>query len=198
MSIKLVNNTVDAILMASGFSKRFGDKNKLLHPINGVPLARRTLQLACGSGLFGRVLFVWADEAVGRLAEGLPAVPIHNTCPQHGQRESVRLGVLASNAGYYMFFPCDQPFLDLATVRAVYDARRPGCIVVPSHNGRPGNPTLFSNAFGRQLAALAPGQKAREVKKAHPGAVIDLPLASAAPLLDIDAPEDLLRLDTLP
>jgi CTP:molybdopterin cytidylyltransferase MocA len=46
---------INAILMASGFSRRFGSANKLLATFRGKPLARHTLELACALDVFNRV-----------------------------------------------------------------------------------------------------------------------------------------------
>lgn len=186
---------VDAILMASGFSRRFGMQNKLLVPFGGMPLAQRTLTLVCGSGFFNQVFFVWADAAVGKLADGYPVVSIHNRHPQHGSRESVRLGVQASGADYYMFFPCDQPLMDAKTVEAVLAASAPGKIAFPQFEGKPSTPSLFSSHFRAELLALGPCQQARAVKQRHPDALVPVELPNFAPLADVDTLNDLDLID---
>jgi molybdenum cofactor cytidylyltransferase len=221
---------VDAILMASGFSRRFGEENKLLVPFRGKPLAAYTLDLVmglryaggaaggeAGPACFGTVFFVAADPAVIALAEdrerearerggpaaeaGGPECPplgiIRNGAGERGQRESVRLGVSASGADYYLFFPCDQPFLDGDTVRRILGARRKGRIVRPAFQGRPGSPVLFSADFREDLLSLGPGEHPRDIIKRRPAALFTLELADERPLIDIDDPETLRRLAKL-
>ncbi|MDR1030014.1 MAG: nucleotidyltransferase family protein [Treponema sp.] len=186
---------VDAILMASGFSKRFGKANKLLTPFRGKPLARHTLELVSSLRSFRRIFFVTAVAAVQDLAQGLPVTVIPNDQPSQGQRESIRLGVCASQGAYYMFFPCDQPLLDADTVRHILDLRRPGCIVQPVCKGIPSTPTLFSALFRDELLSLAPGEHPRDIKRRHPEAVITaaFPDRIFLSLQDIDDPH-LLKL----
>jgi molybdenum cofactor cytidylyltransferase len=212
-----------AILMASGFSKRFGERNKLLAPFRGKALARHTLDLVCGpdSGLdcFYRIFFVAAEDAVLALAEGLALTTIRNEHPERGQRESIRLGLAATgsenpgdggnNSGasdkegpakaeeYYLFFPCDQPLLNAATVHRIVAVRRPGCIVQPRYRGEPGNPVLFSGAFREELLSLALGERGRNVISRHRESLIRLELTESPrpppqnPLVDIDDPQTL-------
>lgn len=190
--------SVDAILMASGFSHRFGHQNKLLQPFCGKPLAQHALQLAAGFSGFAHVWFVYAAGSVGRLARPAPNVtPIQNQNPKRGSCESVRLGVLSSSAQHYLFMQCDQPLLDEATLRALLAQRAPGRIVVPSHGGQNGSPVLFSAAFRPQLLALQSGQNARSILQANPGAIVTVEIANPLPLADIDTPEDLARLEAL-
>lgn len=193
---------VCAILMASGFSKRFGGGNKLLVPFRGKALARHALDLVCGMDCFNGIFFVAASEPVAALAAALPLELIRNTAPEKGQRESVRLGVEAAgaalgpqrDAAWYLFLPCDQPLLDAATLRLILDARQPGRIVEPRFQGEPGNPCLFSAAFHDELISLGEGETPRLIKARHPEAVIPLEISNAPALADVDRPEDLERL----
>ena len=192
---------VAAILMASGFSKRFGGKNKLLVPVNGKPLAGYTLELATAMDFSGGVFFVCASDDVAALALNLPQVTvIKNTAPEKGLRESVRLGVeAAGDADYFLFFPCDMPFLDMGTVRGILDARQSGRIVEPCYRGLPGNPCLFSSAFREELISLGEGETPRLIKERHPEAVVGFEVASPLVLEDIDDEAAYTRfLDKLP
>ncbi|MDR0387151.1 MAG: nucleotidyltransferase family protein [Treponema sp.] len=199
-----------AILLASGFSRRFGGENKLLVPFRGKPLARHTLDLVLNMKVWKGIFFVCACDRVAALArdaaaaaDGPPLEVIRNAAPEKGRRESVRLGVEAANlraaaasaplkagAIYYAFFPCDQPFLDAATVRRVLDARRPGCIAEARFQGTPGNPGVFSDFFRDELLALGEGETPKRIKTRHPGRIIPVELASGFPLTDIDSRED--------
>jgi molybdenum cofactor cytidylyltransferase len=202
-----------AILMASGFSKRFGEENKLLAPFRGKALAWHTMDMVCGLGVFHRIFFVAAEDAVLALAEGLPLTPVRNGHPERGQRESIRLGLTAAGcaedsgvkdgggAEYYLFFPCDQPLLDAAAVRRIVEARRPGCIVQPRYRGEPGNPVLFSGVFREELLNLAEGERGRAVIGRRQECLIKLELAESPhppprnPLADIDDPQTLAALE---
>lgn len=189
--------TVDAILMASGFSKRFGPKNKLLSPFFGQPLASHALRLACTYGGFGKVFFVYAHPDVGALCTGFAATALKNNNPQRGSRESIRLGVLSSNADYYLFLQCDQPLLNAPTLDTILAARSQNNIVLPCHRGQPASPVLFSAAFRPQLLALAEGQHARELIKRHPANVCRVEIENPLLLKDVDTPKDLETLEKI-
>jgi len=194
-----LSEPVAAILMASGFSNRFGKRNKLLVPFRGKPLARYTLELTAGMGFSGGVFFVAASSDVAALAADLKTVNvIKNPAPEKGQRESVRLGLEAADADYYLFFPCDQPFLDAATVERILDAREPACIVEPRCMGRPGNPCLFHADFRGELLSLKDGETPRLVKERHRGALRGVEVSNPLALEDIDDEETLERLSLSP
>lgn len=189
---------VDAIIMASGFSRRFGNTDKLLYHIKGKPLAAYTLELMCDMPELKTVFFVCASDETAKLAANYPVRIIRNERPGRGQCESIRLGVSASAAKHYLFLPCDQPFLDKTTVLSIIALREPGCIVVPTHKGAPGMPTLFSSAFRTELLALRDGQNARIIRDSHPAALRTISIESPKPLYDIDSEEDLKRFINAP
>ena len=190
---------VTAILMASGFSERFGSLNKLLVDFRGKPLARYAIELAAGMNFPGGIFFIAASRDVAAMALDMKAVRVlKNNAPEKGLRESVRLGVEAAGTepGYYLFFPCDQPFLDAATVQCVLDARAPGRIVEPRYDGRPGNPCLFSAAFRKELLSLNDGETPRLLKSRHPQALMGVEISNPLALEDIDDEESLKRLSS--
>jgi molybdenum cofactor cytidylyltransferase len=197
-------DAVAAVLMASGFSRRFGEKNKLLEPFRGKPLARHTLDLAAGlaASFEGGVFFVVPDGEAASLADGFSGLKVvWNGAPEKGQRESIRLGLEAAWASadpaYCMFFPCDQPFLDAATVGLILAARRPGRIVQPRCLGERGSPVLFCRSFRDELLRLNQGGHGRDIILRHPEAliIIDVPCPPGAPspLTDIDDRAAFLR-----
>ena len=178
--------------MASGFSERFGAQNKLLVDFRGKPMARYALELAAGMNFSGGIFFIASSGEVAALAQDFcPVRVLKNTAPEKGQRESVRLGVEAAGTEpeYYLFFPCDQPFLDAETVRLILNARAPGCIVEPRCNGRPGNPCLFSAAFREELLSLNDGETPRLIKTRHPQALRGVEIPNPLALEDIDDEE---------
>lgn len=183
-----MDNTA-AVLMASGFSKRFGRQNKLLVPFRGKPLAKYTLELAAAMDFRAGIFFVAAHDNVAALAADMPDVTvIKNNAPERGIRESIRLGVEAAgfSAAYYLFFPCDMPFLEANIVQGILDARRNGCIVEPRFRGAPGNPCLFSAAFREELLSLKEGETPKIIKERHPEAVIGFEADSPIVLEDVD------------
>jgi molybdenum cofactor cytidylyltransferase len=144
---------------------------------------------------FRRVFFIAAENPVKALAHGLPVTIVHNSHPELGQRETIRLGVSISEAAYYMFFPCDQPLLDQDTVLKVLDARSWARIVQPGFQGMIGSPVLFSRAFRDELLGLGHGEHGRDIKRRHPGSVSTIELSTQTPLLDIDTRETLERIE---
>ena len=197
MQDSIASGAVAAILLASGFSKRFGERNKLLAPFRGKALARYSLELVSQIDFPGGIYFVTASDDVAALVLDLGRIKvIRNTSPEKGRRESVRLGLEAAGPGadYYLFFTCDQPFMDSLTVQNILNTRQPGRIVEPRYQGRPGNPCLFSSSFRKELMSLGDNETPRLIKTRHPEAVIGLEVNDPLILEDIDDEAEFERL----
>lgn len=190
-----MHDRIDAVLMASGFSRRYGCEDKLLRPFCGTPLAEHALRLCCGMGCFDSIRFVYASPEVGFLAKKYPVEAILNERPERGQCESIRLGILPSTADYYLFVPCDQPLLDAATVAAVLSKRQPGRIVEPFCGDKTGGPSLFASRFKPLLAALADNENARNIKRSHSQLVTRVEILNPLALFDVDTPDDFAYLE---
>lgn len=187
-----MTESVDAILLASGFSERFGHDNKILRAFRGKPLIAHALQLLCSLPSLDAIHLVHASEEVRDVAceWGERVHLVRNVRPERGICESVRLGVAASAAAYYLFVPCDQPLLDVATISLVLLRRRPGGIVVPYYAGNPGNPALFSSFFRQELLDIPDGDSPRSIKQKYADRVEAVEISDPWPLRDIDTEDD--------
>ena len=187
-------DSVDAILMASGSSARFGEVNKLLVPFRGKPLLSRTIDLLKAvqkqkPAPLKTIFVCAAAPEVAALAHAAGGVRVlDNRNAERGQRESIRLGALAADAEYLLFVPGDQGLLDEETILRLLAARAPGKICRPCYQGREGSPVLFSQVFRAELATLGEGEHGRDLIARHRGALVRVELASPLPLVDFDTP----------
>ena len=84
---------IGCVLMASGFGRRFGS-NKLLLPVEGVPLVQRALTLYAGVP-FARRVVVSQYESILSLGREAGFLPLPNPDAARGISASVTLGTRA-------------------------------------------------------------------------------------------------------
>jgi molybdenum cofactor cytidylyltransferase len=97
----------------------------------------------------------------------------------------------------WLLAPADHPALDADVVRqlCVSYSREPGqTILVPTYGGRRGHPTLIEWRHVPGIRALPAGQGIDAYLRAHAEETLELPVASAGVLCDLDTPEDYERL----
>lgn len=181
---------VSAVVLAAGASTRMGTQ-KLLLPLDGEPLLRRTVRAVCEAA-FDEVMVVLGsghDHTVTAL-EGLPVRHVVNPDYATGMGSSFRTAVThLQDCEAAMFALADQPFVTSNEYRAVLDAyREHGSPIVSVRYGDVmAPPHLFARKFFAELAALEHG--ARPVLLRHRDETTVLTFPSDL-LADMDTPED--------
>lgn len=187
----VVKNEVCAVLMGSGFSRRFGAEDKLLYPFQGKPLASYTIELACGMPEFSDVILATRSDEIAALASGTRVRVIRNGAPERGMGESIRLGVMASSAEYFCFFPCDQPLMEAYVVRALLERVAPNVIVEPVSGGLPRSPSVFSGTFRDELTSIPDGEGGTFVKRRNRDAIVSVNFGDERIFADVDTLSEL-------
>jgi molybdenum cofactor cytidylyltransferase len=74
---------------------------------------------------------------------------------------------------------------------AAFDPQRGALVVVPSIDGRRGNPVVWSRRFFNDLISIPGDIGARHLIGSYAEAVVEVPVAGEAALTDVDTPESL-------
>jgi molybdenum cofactor cytidylyltransferase len=185
---------IRGVLLAAGAGRRFGG-SKLLHPVEGVPMAVRAARRLLGA-LPGSIAVVrFADEALARqlAAEGMRIVL--NPHAGEGVGTSLACGVRATaEAAGWIIALADMPFIRAETIvqvaRAVEGERS---IAAPVLNGRRGHPVGFGRAYYAELTALAGDTGARALMARHRRHVTLVRVDDVGVHRDVDSVADLVR-----
>lgn len=181
-----------AVLMASGRARRFGE-NKLLHPVDGVPMMERAMN-ALPPELFTKAAVVSGCQPILRMAEERGYLTVENHAPEQGQSLTVRLGTSAlEDMDGLLFAVCDQPWLRRESVGRLIDrfSAQPDKIWALSWAGRKGNPVVFPKTLFPELLAVTGDRGGGVVIKTHPELLCLVEADSPQELSDIDSPMDL-------
>ncbi len=181
------------VLMASGYSSRFGG-NKLLADYRGMPVFARV----CGAypeGLFSSRIVVTQYQEVRDLAEKAGFRCVWNQMEDPSQAGTIRLG-LAEAEKYSpdgcLFSVCDQPCLTAESVARMVKAFResPDRIVALSWKGKRGNPVIFPRELFPELRGLESGGGSAVIK-AYRERVMLVEAQDSRELADVDTAEQL-------
>jgi molybdenum cofactor cytidylyltransferase len=161
-----------AIVLAAGFSRRFGSA-KQLFPIDGEPLIRRAARTACAVAPTIVVVPPNAPNITDAL-RGLDVTIVQNEAPEEGMASSIRAGVRAC-AGDVLLTVCDQPGITSAHLQSLIDVRAP--LAASGYNGTAGVPAFFSARYRDALLALRGDTGARALIAANRHEAMVIPLA---------------------
>lgn len=187
---------VAALVLAAGRSTRMGAENKLLMPVDGVPMALRAVMAARASRATS-VTVVLGHEAgaVEAALAGSGAGFARNPDPARGMSSSLRAGItaLADDIDAVVVLLGDMPRITAAHVDRLIEAFDPAqpAIIVPEHQGRRGNPVLWPRAFFAEMCALEGDQGARGLIERYPERVVRVAVDDEAIFIDVDRPADL-------
>lgn len=186
-----------AIVLAAGRSQRFGEENKLLHSINGTPMARITVENVLAAGL-GQVVVVTGHDAdeVERALNGLDVKCARNATPWAGMGNSLAVGanVVSEDVRAIAVVLADMPSLKSETIAMLIDKLDPTSgrdIVVPVFGDRRGHPVVFGQRYLGGLRALSGDQGARAVLSNAAEKVLAVAVDDPGVLKDVDTPDDL-------
>lgn len=185
------------ILLAAGFSRRFGEHDKLLHKLNnGLTVAEASAQ-ALLQALPHSVAVVREENLA--LQNMLAAIGYHVALSKHQNAEmadNLKLGVLAAHSKFpqasgLVITLADMPFIQPHTITKIANQLATAAIVQPVFNGKPGHPVGFSPRFKNELLAIQGDQGAREILRAHQNEIMLLACDDEGILRDIDTLADL-------
>ena len=189
---------VSGIILAAGQSKRMGRAQQLL-PFRGKPLIFHIVRTALASRL-DEVIVVLGHgaEEIGRTIDFGDAQVVMNNDYQAGQSTSLQTGIsaISDRSEAALFILGDQPLLNTGVINRLieeFERERIG-FLVPTFQGKRGNPVLVDRLFFPNLESLTGDQGARALFQAYSDQVKDFDVGDGCIHIDIDTLDDYLKL----
>jgi molybdenum cofactor cytidylyltransferase len=188
---------IAAVVLGAGRSSRMGGPNKLLEEINGKPLIRIVTEHVLASKARPVIVVTGHQrERVEAALQGLPVKFVHNPDFANGLGTSLKAGIAALPPEPDGAIVClgDMPQVDAAIIDKLIGAFDPGSsalVVIPTIDGKRGNPVVWSRRFFPDLMTVEGDVGARYLIGRYTEAVADVPLTGTAALTDVDTPEAL-------
>jgi molybdenum cofactor cytidylyltransferase len=185
-----------AIVLAAGASSRFGSAKQLVR-VAGRPLLHTAVARAAevAGTAVSVVLGARAAELAPLLKHSQSSVIINRDW-REGMASSIRAGVarLPPSCTAALLMLVDQAAVTAEDLKRLVSAwrRQPEYIAAARYGTTTGVPAIFPRSTFLDLQSLRGDVGARALLQRNPDRVMRVPMASAA--IDIDTPEDLLKL----
>jgi molybdenum cofactor cytidylyltransferase len=189
------------ILLAAGFSRRFGAADKLLQILpDGRPIA-----LAAAENLIKAIPLTIAvlrpeNTALANLLKNAGLKIVFCGTQETEMADSLSAAVhysaqfSESSVGFVIAL-ADMPYIKPDTIEAIVHALNSGAaIVAPVYQGKRGHPVGFCAKFRNELEQLTGDEGARAILKRHADQIELLECNDPGVLADIDTPQDLTTL----
>ena len=193
--------TVAAVVLAAGKSTRMAPYNKLLVADRaGKTMITRVIDNLLSSAARPIIVVTGhrAEEIRAALA-GRPVTFVHAPEYESGLSASLKVGISAVPAASSAAIVClgDMPLVTgriIDGLTAAYDADEGRTIVVPTHQGKPGNPVLWDRRYFPEILALSGDSGARMLVGRHMEHVAEVEIGEDSVLRDFDTVESLASL----
>ena len=192
-----------AAILAAGESRRMGSP-KALQTIHGKTFLGHLLQATRDPriGLTLIVLGAAANEIRAKIDPGEASIVI-NSDWQKGQLSSIHAAIRNLPKGKtegLILCPVDHPLVSQNLVASLIERFESSAkkITVPCFEGRRGHPVIFHASLYDELLAASYEIGARQVVKAHPGAIEEVSTTEEGVILNLDDPESLRKAAATP
>jgi len=192
--------SVVVVLLAAGRASRMGvsGQHKLLAEFDGMPLVRRSAQIALAAEPDGLVTVTgFRHEEIAERLGGLALETVYNPDYASGMASSLRTGLaapLARDADGVLVMLADMPAVTSAHLAALISAFRDAggrAIIRAVSDGKRGNPVVLPRTTFSALMKLEGDVGARQIIETSELEVVDIDIGTAAHL-DVDTPEAVL------
>ena len=192
---------VAAVVLAAGLSSRMAPQNKLLVPDRGgKPMIARVVDNVLSSAARPVLVVLGHQPDLVRDAlGGRPVTYVRAADYAQGLSASLKAGIAALPADVAAAVVClgDMPLVVGRMIDRLiesYDPDEGRLIVVPTHNGKQGNPILWDRRFFPEILALSGDVGARFLLTRHAEAIAEVEIETDAVLRDFDTVESLATL----
>ena len=182
---------VGAIVLAAGFSSRFGSSKLLAELSSGKTVFQQTVERIAEA--FPELLVVTRPEmvtALQKLAQGTSILGFEHA----DQGMGATLAFAAQQIGDWdgcVVCLGDMPFIEASTYSLIAELVTVDSIVTPTFDSKMGNPVAFGKNLYTDLEALTGDSGGRRLTSMYPQAVRELRVSDPGILQDIDTLEEL-------
>ena len=186
-----MTKTVGAIVLAAGFSSRFGSSKLLAELSSGKTVFQQTVERVAEA--FPERFVITRPKMVAalqELAEGTSILSFEHA----DQGMGATLAFAAQQIGDWdgcVVCLGDMPFIETSTYRRIAELVTTGSIVTPTFDSKMGNPVAFGKNLYTDLEALTGDSGGRKLTSMYPQSVRELQVSDPGILHDIDTPEEL-------
>jgi molybdenum cofactor cytidylyltransferase len=194
--------TVAAVVLAAGRGQRMQGSNKLTALLRDKPIVAHAVDALHAAGINRIVIVTGHEEAAVRQAlAGRNVTLVHNPEYRDGMAGSIRTGLeqLGSDVAGALVCLGDMPLVRPATIAALlagFDPAEGQLVCVPVHQGRRGNPVLWSSRFFADLKARRGDSGGRALLETLDDGVVEVPVDDPGVMIDVDTRDALARLQT--
>ena len=195
---------ISSILLAAGQSLRMKDENKLIKEINGIPLIKYATKNILASAVDEIIIVTgYENKKIESIIGSHKKIKfVYNKDFKNGISSSIKTGLHSISKKTEAFFIClgDMPNINqniynkLIKSRYNYNKKlkleHKKEIIIPTHEGKEGNPILFSKFMKDEIMLVEGDWGAKKVIELNKIKILNVPFNNNGITLDFDTQEN--------
>ena len=187
---------ISATILAAGQSRRMENDNKLLLPIEGVPIIQHVCKTVLTANLNPVIVITgYENENVSQAIPKEVDNIVYNPDWDSGMASSIYEGIssLPENVDGNMIVLGDMPMISTDTLQLLmgqFIKQKGRLIIYPIYEDRQANPVIFPKKYFSEILSLTGDRGCKKVLKQYPENVIGIPIQSQEVVLDCDTKDD--------
>ena len=169
---------ISAILLAGGQSKRMYGENKLTKKIQGIPLIKFSVKNILASSIDELIIVLgYQKEIIEKLIDKNKKIKfIFNKDFKSGMASSIKTGINHLSEKTEAFFIClgDMPMVNKDIFNLLIKSKNNREIIVPTYNGKQGNPVLFSKSMKKEIMTIEGDVGAKKILQLNKNKILDI------------------------
>jgi len=191
---------VSATILAAGQSSRMENGNKLLLPINEIPMISHVCNTVLTAGLDPVVVVTGFESDL--VTQAIPTAIndiIYNSHWQSGMASSIYEGLsaLPQNVDGNMIVLGDMPMISKDTLTLLIDEfimLNGQHIIYPIYEERQANPVIFPKKYFQEILSSTGDRGCKKVLKQYPDDAVGVSIGSPEVVFDCDSEDNYFRL----
>jgi molybdenum cofactor cytidylyltransferase len=189
--------TITAIVLAAGQSRRMGEHNKLILPLDNQSMLERVVVSVLDSDIDDVVVVTgFESDKIQSAIQSYGVSMVFNQDYASGMASSLRCGLEALNETVdgAIIILADMPFINAELINQLISQYHDECelchIVAPRYKGKRGNPVLWDKRYFNEMKNLSGDQGAKSLLKKYADDIAMVEVASDSIFIDVDTPKD--------
>jgi molybdenum cofactor cytidylyltransferase len=194
---KSKNYNITNIILAAGQSKRMEETNKLLIKIGKKTMIDKIVDTSLKSSASDTIVVLgFESERVKESLSNKKILTINNKDYNKGQSTSLQCGIsgLSEDCDAAVILLADMPNINYQLINKLienYDPDSNNSIIIPTFNGKKGNPILIDREFFPDILSIKGDKGAKDIINANKNSIKKIPHKDSSVLNDIDTKKDL-------
>jgi len=187
---------ISAILLAAGQSKRMVNENKLIKKINDVPLISHSVKNILSSSVDELIIVLGHERKIVQkfIQKSNKIKLVFNKNFTTGMSSSIKVGLNELSEKTDAFFIClgDMPMINKKIFNLLINYKKNSNedIIVPTYNGKQGNPVLFSKSMKSLIMSIDGDMGAKKILEENKSKILKIEINDINVAKDFNSKSD--------